>query len=293
MAGIDGNSMTTTTNASYIQSLWADKLNDFYRANLVCANFFEDLSGEAAEGANVIYIPNISEMTANSKTVGSEVTLNKQTAAKITLTINTWKEVSFLLEDEIAAFMKKSYKMQERWMKNAGYTVANTLEAAIIALFNGFSQIVGDSSHSLNDSSIRSAIALLDTANVPMGDRAWFLHPNVFWKQVQGINKYSLAVNTAGVNPVTQRPQYSLYGDPVYLTSELGVTLGHRNGAYAGKDAINFATARIGGNGEGPNHVRLQTQYLQEYLGTLVTADLIFGVIENRDTSGVWIKAES
>ncbi|GAG11919.1 unnamed protein product, partial [marine sediment metagenome] len=39
--------------------------------------------------------------------------------------------------------------------------------------------------------------------------------------------------------------------------------------------------------------VRLQTQYRQEYLGNLVTADVIFGVIENRDSSGVLIMSAS
>ena len=43
----------------------------------------------------------------------------------------------------------------------------------------------------------------------------------------------------------------------------------------------------------GPNHVRLQSDYKLEYLGTLVVADLIFGVIENRDEAGVWIRCAS
>ena len=83
-----------------------------------------------------------------------------------------------------------------------------------------------------------------------------------------------------------------LYGIPVFVTSRLGTTLGHRNGALAGSDAINYATANIAG-GDQPGTVRVQSSYLQEYLGELVTADIIYGVIENRDTSGVWIKASS
>ncbi len=289
---IVSNSMTTTTNASFIPAIWGAKLNDFYRANLRCAAFFEDLSDELKDGGNIIYIPNISEMTANSKTVGSQVTLNKQTAAKVTLTINAWYEVSFLLEDFVAAVMKKSYRMQERWMKNAGYTVAAKLEDAIITLFRGFAQVVGDSSHSFNDSSIRAAIAYLDAANVPMEDRAFFLHPNVIWKQVMGINKFTLATNTAGADPVLKGEVMKLYGIPVVSTTRLAVYLGHRDGALAGKDAINFATANPAG-GTSLDKVRLQTQYLQDYLGTLVTADIMYGVIENRDTSGVWVKASS
>jgi hypothetical protein len=289
--GLGAQNMTQTTDASYIQALWGAKLNDFYRANLVCANFFEDLSDELVEGGNIVYIPNISQMTANTKTITSQVTLNYQTAAKVTLTVDTWKEVSFLLEDFTAATMKKSYRMQERWMKNAGYTVANTLEAAIITLFDSFSQVIGTSLLSLNDSEIRAAIAYLDTANVPQEDRAFFLHPHVLWNHVMGINKFTLVTNTGGADPVLKGLVGMLYGIPVFVTSNLGVTLGHRNGALAGKDAINYATINVGGTG--PDRVRLQSAYIQEYLGTLVTADIMFGVIENRDTSGVWIKAKS
>ncbi len=284
--------MTQTTNAVFIPEIWGAKINDFYRAGLVTANFFEDLSEEVSGGGDVIHIPNISEMSANTKTVGSEVTLNAQTDGTIDLVINTWNEVSFLIEDLIASSMKKSYRMQERFARNAGYTVAATLEDSIITLFNSFTQIVGTSALTLNDSNIRIAIALLDTANVPMDDRAFFLHPNVVWRQVMGIDRFTLVQNTGGADPVLKGAVGMLYGIPVFTTSRLGVTLGHRNGALAGSDAINYATANIAG-GDQPGTVRIQSSYLQEYLGELVTADIIYGVIENRDTSGVWIKASS
>lgn len=292
-AGLGGNNMTATTNASFIPAIWGSKLNDFYRANLKCAAFFEDLSDEVAvDGGNIIYIPNISEMTANTKTQGSQVTLNKQTAGKVTLTINTHKEVSFLLEDYCYALMKKSYRMQEKWMQNAGYNVAATLEDALITLFRSFSQTVGSSAVALRDSVVRQAIAYLDVADVPEDDRAFFLHPNVIWNQLQGINKFSLLVNTLGADPIMKGHIGYLYGIPVISTSRLSTYLGHRDGALAHKDALNFAVARTDG-GMQSDKVRLQTQYMQDYLGNLVTADIIFGVIENRDTSGVWIKAKS
>ncbi len=79
---------------------------------------------------------------------------------------------------------------------------------------------------------------------------------------------------------------------PVIGTSRLGTTLGHRNGCLAHKSALAFAVANPSGMG-GVNAVRIQSDYLLEYLGDLVVADLMYGVIENRDPSGVWIKASS
>lgn len=271
--------------------VWSSKVNDFYRANLKAAAFFEDWSEDVSEGGDVIHVPNISEMTVQNKTVGSQVTLSAPTETKVDLTINAHKHVAFVIEDAVASKIKKSYKAQETYARNAGYTVAAALEDALIALFSGFSQTVGASTTALNDSNIRIAIAYLDTANVPAEDRAFFLHPNVIWKQLMGIDKFTLVQNTTGADPVLKGQIGMLYGIPVIGTSRLGVTLGSRNGALAHKSALAFATANV--SGMSGDKVRMQSAYLLEYLGTLVVCDIIYGVIENRDTSGVYIKASS
>jgi hypothetical protein len=149
--------VTTTTAAVMIPEIWSSRVNDFYRANLKAAAFFEDWSEDVSEGGDIIHKPNVSEMTANNKAVGSEVTLNAPTETDVDLTINTHKEVSFIIEDAVKSKIKSSYRIQETYAKNAGYTVAATLEDALLGLFSGFSQTVGDSSTALNDSNIRQA----------------------------------------------------------------------------------------------------------------------------------------
>lgn len=289
---------TQTTAASYIPEIWSEKLNDFFRANLKAASFFEDWSADIAGGGDIIRRPNVSEMTANSFAFGSltQVTLNAPTHGLISLTVNTHYETSFLLQDDVLASIKSSYGAQEVWMKNAGYTTAATLEDALLALFAGFTTIVGASHLSLNDSNIRAGLQALDIANVPQEDRAWFLYPQQVW-EVMGINKYSLLTNTGGADPVLKGVVGTLYGVPVVSTTRIGVgtgvasTKGSRLNAVAHKSALAFAVANP--VGMSANKVRLQTQYLQEYLGTLVTADVIFGVIENRDASGVLMQTAS
>lgn len=285
------NHISTTTADVLIPEIWSSRVNDFYRAKLQCANFFEDWSDEVSGGGDVIHVPNLSEMTANNKVVGSQVTLNAPTETKVDLTINTHKEISFVIEDAVASKVKSSYRLQERYAMNAGYSVAASLEDALINLFTGFSQTVGSSSAALADSDIRKAIAYLDSANVPFEDRAFFLHPNVVWNQIQGIDKFSLIQNTLGADPVLKGHVGYLYGIPVIVTSRLGVSNGARVGALAHKSALAYATANI--TGMSGDKVRLQTTYVQEYLGYLVTADIIFGVVENRDNAGVLIKASS
>ena len=297
--GSSGTHTSTTTAASFIPDKWADGVNDFFRADLKAATFFEDWSEDVADGGDSIKMPYLSEMTANTMAYGSltQVTLNAPTHGSVTLTVNTHKETSFLIQDDVMSQFKKSYNLQEKFMKNAGYTTAATLETALLALFEGFSTVVGDSAHSLNDSSIRAAIAALAVNNVPERDRAFFLHPYQVWKDIGGIDRMSLLQNTAAADPVLKGVVRMLYGIPVIETSRIGVgtnvatTKGSRLNALAHKSAIAFAVANPAGMSA--NAVRLQAAYMLEYLGTMVVTDVIFGVIENRDTSGILLQTQS
>jgi hypothetical protein len=289
---LGSNHWDTSDSAMLIPSKWANRVNDFFRADLYAANFFEDWSGEVSDGGNIIYMPNITQMAAVAKSAATEVVLVDNTDSKITLTINTHTHCAFMIEDAVGSKIKSSYKAQSLYAANAGYSVAAALEDALLNLCHGFSQTVGSSTAVTADSDIRKAIQYLDTANVPQRDRAFFLHPFVIWTHLQAIDRYSLLTNTNGADPLLKGQVRQLYGIPVIMTSRLGVYQGHRDGMLAHKSALAFACANPSGM-PGPNHVRLQTSYILQHLGTLVVADLLYGVIENRDTAGVWIKSKS
>jgi len=272
----------------FTPEIWSAKVNDFMRAKLYANYFFTDLSEDVSGGGDVINIPSLTEMTANEKVNATAVTLNTNTETDVNLTVDQWYEVSFVIEDEEKAQVKHSYNLQERYAKNAAYTVANTLEVALITLFSGFASTVGDSLTNANDSNIRACIAYLDGNDIPQEDRAWFFDPTVFWTDIMGIDRFTL-VNESGNKAVINGAIGVLYGIPVYITSNIPTTGGSKYNALAQKDAIVFATASLGG-GSG---IRLQTSYLQTYLGTLVTADILYGVIENRDLAGVLYKTSA
>mgnify|MGYP001576758427 CR=1 FL=1 len=295
-------SHTATTLASFIPALWGEKINDFYKSKLVMGDFFVDRSSELSDGGNILYTPNMTEMSASSKTNATAVTLVAPTDTKITLTVDQWYEVSFAIEDAEAARMKHSYYTQEKYAQGAGFAVAKVLEVAIAGLFDDFSQVVGTSVAVLLDSDIRAAINFLEVANIdPQSDCAFFVAPAVFWKQIQNIDKFSLAVNSPVNDPTAKRPSATLYGIPVFISTNvqyISGTTGRAN-ALAHKDAIHFATSALGGGGSegssvtGKHGVRVQSNYVPDYLSTVTTADILYGVIENRDTSGVYIKSST
>lgn len=293
-------SETSTSLANVIPALWGEKINDFFKLKLMIADFFVNRSDELADGGNILYTPNITEMSANAKTNATAVTLNAPTDTKITLTVDQWYEVSFAIEDREAAQVKHSYYIQEKFAMNAGYTMAKKLEVALATLFNGFSTTVGSSTTNLADSDIRAAISALEAVGIDTTtDVAFFVTPAVFWKQIQNIDKFSLAINSPVNDPTAKTPRASLYGIPVYISNNIinvSGTTGRWN-ALAHKDALHFATSPLGEGGSmagsrgsmmtGRYGVRVQSNYIPEYLSTVTTADLLYGVIENRDNAGI------
>jgi len=284
----------STSLDSFLPTIWGEKINEFFRAKLVAAPFFTDRSDELSEGGDVLYTPNMTEMSASAKSNATAVTLVAPTDTKVTLTVNQWYEVSFAIEDAQAAQVKRSYTVQERYARGAAYAIAKTLDSAITALFSGFSNSVGSPTAALADSDIRSAISTIESNNVDSQECAFFVHPYVFWSQIQGIDKFSLAINSPVNDPTAKRPAAYLYGIPVFITTQISYVSGTtgRNNALAHPDAIHWATSPLGAGGSkgamvGSSGIRVQSNYIPEYLSTVTTADILYGVIENRDVAGV------
>jgi len=274
------STMTTTTLANIIPEIWGEKMNDYYRASLLTANFFTDLSSDIVGGGDTVYVPNITAMIAHTKVTASPVTVNANTDTNITLLVQTKIECSFSIEDMDGDQVKQSYGYVGRQAKNCAYQVGEKYELAIIALFDDFSQTVGTSSAGVADSNIRAAIKYLDTANAPMEDRAFFFSPKAMWTDVMALDRFTLLQNTNGADPVLKGMVGTLYGIPAYVSSNIGTTLGSAQNCLAHKDAIAHANTGM----------TVQSNYVPQYLATITTAFMRYGVVENRDSSGVYIK---
>jgi hypothetical protein len=77
------------------------------------------------------------------------------------------------------------------------------------------------------------------------------------------------------------------------LIPNVSGTTGRIN-ALAHPDAIHFATSPLGQGGSmgamvGSMGIRVQSNYIPDYLSTVTTADILYGVVENRDVAGVRI----
>lgn len=292
-----------------IPLLWGQKINDYFRYNLSLAQFFVDRSDELSEGGSDVYTPNIVAMSTAAKANATAVTLNNPIQTKNTLTVSTWKESSFLIEDREMAQLKKSYYLQETFAKGAAWEIAQDLDDAIAAQFTNFTvaaNILGLASSNVVDSTLLAAISILEAAGVPVygGDTAWIFHPNTFYRQIGSVDKLTLWQNTQTELPRSKAPTRSLYSIPVIVSPAVPLGAGAvgensaRLNMLAHKDSIHWArmTMPVGAGMKGytgSEGVRVQEGYMQQYLGTLVTVDLCYGVVQNRTNSAVKIRSHS
>ncbi len=287
---------------------WGQKINDYFRYNLSLAQFFIDRSEELSDGGSDIYTPNIIALSTATKTNNSQVTLNNPIQTKQTLTVSTWKESSFLIEDREMAQLKKSYYLQDKFAKSAAWEVAQDLDDAIAAQFTNFTvaaNILGSATANVVDSSLLAAISILETAGVPVytGDTAWIFHPNTFYRQIGSVDKLTLWQNTNTESPRSKAPTRALYSIPVIVSPAvpLGGGAAGENSArlnmLAFNDSIHWARLTMPVQAAkgyvGSEGVRIQESYVQEYLGTLISVDLCYGVVQNRTDSAVKIRSHS
>lgn len=284
---------------NFIPEIWGARINDYFRYELKLASFFTDRSEELLGGGDTLNTPDLVAFSTNDKSGEGEVTLQTPTYTTKQLVVSTWKEASFLIEDREMKQLKQSYVLQEQLARGGAYEVAQELETAIATLFSGFSQATGASSTNLADSDLLLAIATLETNGVPgiySGDVAWVLHPNTFYRQIGIVDKFTLWQNTSSESPRMTPPTPMLYGIPVIVSPSVGVTQGSRRNALVHRDAIHWARlnfdvpAGVAGY-VGESGVRVMQSYEHSYLGTLVTMDLCYGVVENRDNAAVLLRS--
>ena len=135
------------------------------------------------------------------------------------------------------------------------------------------------------DAGFRALIKRMDDNDVPMTDRA-FIIPPALRSAIMGTERYVSADFREGAT-VQSGLIGSVYGIDIYVSSNCpliedatsnSVGTADVRGAYLiHKDALVLAEQMS---------VRSQTQYKQEYLSTLYTADTLYGVQAHRPEAG-------
>jgi len=296
--------MTITTGDVFIPEIWSRETQRAVQATLVLRKLVKDFDEEVADAGDLLHVPKVSNINANSKVANTQVTLNAPTETDFQMSINRHFESSYLVEDRLKKQAK--YNILNEYSPKAGYAIALRMDTDIAGLYSGLSQNVGNATTALNDTNLTRAIQYIDDADAPQTERSFVFKPAVL-AQLRRISKFSEGTGLGYIHPtpaggagglsngldgVVRQIGKDGFVGMVYgliscymstnLTEEAGTSDTIHNLLFH-KEAFAIGVQQ---------QPRMQFQYKQEYLGTLATVDSIWGFAEYRDSFGVDVRTD-
>jgi len=294
--GLGTNNVTVTTAATFIPEVWSDEIIAAYKKSLVAANLIKKMNFKGKKG-DTVHIPAPTRGDASAKAASTQVTLIAATEGEKTVSINQHWEYSRLIEDIVEAQALTS--LRQFYTDDAGYALGKKVDSTIIQLgrkANGgdgtagytgaYSGADGTTAYTgtagaLTDAAIRRTIQRLDDNDVPMDGRFLIVPPSTR-NTLMGIARFTeqaFVGETGASNTIRNGEVGNVYGIPVFVSTNADTaTDGDRICLLAHKEFA-VLVEQMG--------VRTQTQYKQEWLANLFTADVLFGCDELRDYSAV------
>ena len=293
-------SVVTKANAgTFIPELWSDEIIAAYKQNLVMANLVSKMSFKGKKG-DTLHIPKPTRGSAIVKAAATAVTIQQTANTEVLLVIDKHYEYSRMIEDITEAQALSS--LRKFYTGDAGYALAKQVDTDLLQLgrdsqggdgtiaYNkaviggdGSTLYTGGNESAITDAGIRKVIQTLDDADVPMDGRVLVLPP-VARNVMMGLARFTeqaFVGEVGGNNTIRNGEIGNVYGVKVYVSTNCETATGDaRIGMMFHKDAFVLGE-QLG--------VRSQTQYKQEYLGTLFTSDMLYGVKELRDEAAVSI----
>ena len=294
--------LTNADSAGFVPEIWSDEIFAAKKQNLVLAGLVRRLNVKGKKG-NAVNLPVPGRGAASSKSANTVVTTLTETGNDVQISLTAHWEYSRLIEDVVT--IQANPSLRKFYTDDAGYALADAVDTQLFAAaetLNGGGAsgsnvwlgavIAGDGTTAyvdatgnanatpITDAGIRRVIQILDDANMPMNDR-FLVVPPVGRRVMMGLARFTEQAFSGEGKAILNGKLGQVYGVSVHVTSNcptpsLGTTV--RIGLLAHRDAIVLAEV------QGP---RVQTQYKQEYLATLLTADTIFGFGEVYDTGGI------
>lgn len=255
---------------------------DFLKSELVLLNRIKHYDREA-KGGQSIEVPFVPAGAANDKAANTQVTLNGQTATKVSILINKHKEASYLIEDILD--MQSSYELRSEYTKAAAYAIAEAVDTDIVTELKAGSTnpALGAFGTPLTYNLIVDAKVVLDSAKAPNSDRTFAVDPFQHG-QLLKIDNF-VRYDALGKSNIENGFVGRVANFDVVMSQNLPfvdtVTDEHSGVAFH-KDAAAIAIAL---------KPRTQAQYKQEYLGWLLTVDTVYGVKTLRPTFSVVVRS--
>ena len=269
-------------------NVWSKEVLMHVKSNLVLLPLIKHYDADIQSYGQTVEIPNVSAISANLKSQNTAVTLNYNTETKTTITINRHYESSFLVEDLVKVQAK--YDLRSDYTQAAAYAIAEKVDydiaSTVTSAWKTGSYAYGAYGTALNDTLILAVNRYLSEQKAPTSDRVIVVHPKGE-AEMLAIDKYvrydSLG-QPANENPTKTGKIGQIYGAEVFMSQNLvylDTATDEYNSLFFHKEAAAVAMQM---------EPRTQAQYKQEYLGWLVTVDVLYGVTTLRNGFGFVLK---
>lgn len=302
---------------TFIPEIWSDEVIAAYKKSLKMAPLVKRLPMKGKKGDRV-NIPKPVRGSANAKVEATAVTIQANAESNMNIDIDRHFEYSRFIEDIVEVQALSS--LRRFYTDDAGYSLADQIDSDLINCATGFgdgtktfaptdgaswensASYYVDGSNGLvlytddtvatgdnfTDLAFREAIKILDDNNVPMDGRVLVIPPAVR-KTILGLDRY-VSSDFRDERVVASGYIGSVYGVDIYVSTNAptletaaqnaGGAIDVRGCLFMHSDALVLAEQMS---------VRSQTQYKQEYLSTLYTADTIYGAEVYRPEAGLII----
>ncbi len=311
--------VTTTSAAGFIPEIWSDEIIAEYEKNLVLANLIKKMSMRGKKG-DLIHVPRPYRGEASAKVSEVAVTVISDETDDLPIPIDQHFEYSRHIED--IADVQALSTLRQFYTSDAGYALSKQADTFLFSLGVGLGDGTNkaDSSVPANwvtshtvrasittgvielwaeddtvsgneftDATFRGVLQLLDDADVPMDKRCFVIPPSLA-NTLRGIDRYNSSDFVDG-RGVQNGKIGELYGVDIFVSTNVPVIeTGAQNAgdtSILSRGAIMLHTdAYVMAEQVG---IRSQTQYQQEYLATLYTADRLYGATVYRPENGVTV----
>lgn len=303
--GGSGSIVAKTQADKFIPEIWSDEVIAAYKKNIILANLVNKMTMKGKKG-DTLHIPKPTRGTASAKAANTAVSIQADTETEVNVVIDQHFEYSRFIEDIVEVQALAS--LRRFYTEDAGYALGKKVDDILFALGKTFGDGTTTWAHSnsfysnagtalglyaadtvastsvFSDAVFRSLIQKMDDADVPMDGRKFVVPPSLR-NAILGETRYNSSDFVDGRGVQTGLIG-SLYGIDVFVSSNCPTieTDAENTAGGAVKAALLFHTdtmvlaEQLG--------VRSQTQYKQEYLSTLYTADTLFGVKTVRPEAG-------
>jgi len=312
--GAGGFTAKTEAN-TFVPELWSDEIIAAYKKNLVLANLVNKMPMTGKKG-DKLHIPKPTRGDANVKSADTAVTIIANTESEVAIDIDKHYEYSRLIEDIVEVQALDS--LRRFYTDDAGYSLAKQVDVDLFELATTFGDGNGgdtsdpavwensnayyvnadagiatyaddtmEDTDTFTDLAFRELIKLMDDADTPMDGRFFVIPPSAR-QTMLGIDRY-VSSDFTNQNGVQNGLIGNLYGVDIYVSTNVPVietadqntattsTVDTRGAILAHRDTMVLAEQMA---------VRSQTQYKQEYLATLYTADTLYGIKTVRPETG-------